>query len=164
MKKIGMVIDKLSDISPAFLKEKGIRFVVLDLDNTLSPYGNFSINGNIRSWIVAAKRLGLDVIVLSNTWYLRALVSRYIARVPVYYMAMKPFPFALWKVLIRYGYAPENTIIIGDQVFTDVLMARLAGTNFVLVKPLSRRDGPHTRLFRLLERTGIAKKVLSDVE
>ncbi len=164
MKKIGMVIDKLSDVSPEFLKDRGIRFVVLDLDNTLSPYGNFSVKEDIRSWVVAAKRLGLDVVVLSNTWYLRALVSRYIAKVPVYYMAMKPFPFALWKVLVRYGYAPENTVVIGDQVFTDVLMARLAGANFVLVRPLSERDGPHTRLFRLLERTGIAKRILSDVE
>ena len=159
-----MVIDKLNDVSPNFLKDKGIRLVVLDLDNTLSPYGNFSVHDDIRHWIANAKRMGLDVVVLSNTWYLRALISRYIVGVPVYYMAIKPFPFALWKILIRYGYAPDNTIVIGDQVFTDILMARLAGTNFALVKPISKKDGPHTRLFRLLERTHIAKKVLSGVE
>ncbi|UZN23199.1 YqeG family HAD IIIA-type phosphatase [bacterium 3DAC] len=164
MKRIGMVIDKLSDISPDLLYEKGIRFVVLDLDNTLSPYGDFNVELEVKEWIVKAKKMNMDIVVLSNTWFLRALISRFIVNVPVYYMALKPSPLALWKVLIRYGYSPDETCVIGDQIFTDVLMARLAGTSFVLVKPLSRRDGPHTKLFRILERSFIAKKILSSVK
>ncbi len=159
-----MVIDKLSDISPVFLYENGIRLIVLDLDNTLSPYGNYTVEHEIKRWIAEAKKLNMDVVVLSNTWYLRALISRFIVKVPVYYMALKPSPFALWKILIRYGYSPDETCVIGDQVFTDVLMARFAGTSFVLVKPLSRHDGPHTKIFRILERSFIAEKIVSSVK
>ncbi len=159
-----MVIDKLSDVSPLYLKDSGIKLIVLDLDNTLSPYGDFYMEKTVLKWIAKAKKISLEVVVVSNTWSLRGLIARLIVKVPLFYMAMKPFPFALWKILTRYGYSPEDVCIIGDQLFTDVLMARLAGASFVLVKPLSSRDGPHTRLFRILEKSFIGKYFLSKIK
>ena len=157
-----MAIDRLSKLDPYLLYKKGIKLVILDLDNTLSPYGNFEVEDELRSWIKSTKMLGIDVVVLSNTWYLRALISRIILRVPIYYMAFKPLPFALWKIIIEHGYSPEEVCVVGDQIFTDILMARIAGSSYVYVKPLSSKDGPHTKIFRLLEKSLLAKVVLRD--
>ncbi|MDB5040494.1 MAG: superfamily, partial [Candidatus Eremiobacteraeota bacterium] len=45
------------------------------------------------------------------------------------------------------------TIVIGDQLFTDVLGARLVGLRAILTKPLVEVDFPLTRVLRFLERT-----------
>jgi len=157
-----MAIDRLSELDPKLLYNEGIKLVVLDLDNTLSPYGSFEVEEELKAWIKSTKMLGIDVVVLSNTWYLRALVSSIIVRVPVYYMALKPLPFALWKIIMKYGYSPEEVCIVGDQIFTDILLARIVGSSYVYVKPLSSKDGPHTRIFRLLEKSFLADVVLGD--
>ena len=157
-----MAIDRLSKLDPHLLYNKGIKLVILDLDNTLSPYGNFEVEDELRLWIKNTRMLGIDVVVLSNTWYLRALVSRIIVGVPVYYMAFKPFPFALWKIIMEHGYSPEEVCVVGDQIFTDILMARIAGSSYIYVKPLSPKDGPHTRMFRLLEKSFLASVVLGN--
>lgn len=155
-----MAIDRLSELDPRLLYNKGIKLVILDLDNTISPYGSFEVEEKLRLWIKSTIMLGIDVVVVSNTWYLRALISRIIVQVPVYYMAFKPFPFALWKIIMEYGYSPEEVCVVGDQVFTDILMARIVGSSYVYVKPLSSKDGPHTRIFRLLEKSFLAKVIL----
>jgi predicted HAD superfamily phosphohydrolase YqeG len=48
--------------------------------------------------------------------------------------------------------APEETAVIGDQVFTDVLGGNLAGAFTILVQPIDRVDLPHTWFLRFLER------------
>ena len=157
-----MAIDRLNELDPKLLYNEGIKLVVLDLDNTLSPYGSFEVEEELKAWIKSTKMLGIDVVVLSNTWYLRALVSSIIVRVPVYYMALKPLPFALWKIIMEYGYSPEEVCVVGDQIFTDILLARIVGSSYVYVKPLSSKDGPHTRIFRLLEKSFLASIVLGN--
>jgi len=157
-----MAIDRLNELDPKLLYNEGIKLVVLDLDNTISPYGSFEVEEELKAWIKSTKMLGIDVVVLSNTWYLRALVSSIIVRVPVYYMALKPLPFALWKIIMEYGYSPEEVCVVGDQIFTDILLARIVGSSYVYVKPLSSKDGPHTRIFRLLEKSFLASIVLGN--
>ena len=41
---------------------------------------------------------------------------------------------------------------MGDQIFTDVLAARLAGIRAALVPPIKDKTDPLTRFKRLLER------------
>ena len=47
--------------------------------------------------------------------------------------------------------APEATVMVGDQVFTDVVAGNLAGVRTVLVRPQSRRDLWYTQVFRVFE-------------
>jgi predicted HAD superfamily phosphohydrolase YqeG len=51
---------------------------------------------------------------------------------------------------------PEATVVVGDQLFRDILGARRAGCSTVLVRPLSARDFPGTALLRPLEAAVIA--------
>ena len=47
---------------------------------------------------------------------------------------------------------PEEVVVIGDQLFTDVLGAKLAGLEVILVDPLVRYDPWNTRPLRWIER------------
>jgi predicted HAD superfamily phosphohydrolase YqeG len=57
------------------------------------------------------------------------------------------------RALRLLGTPRSATIVIGDQLFTDVLGARLVGLRAILTKPLVEVDFPLTRVLRFLERT-----------
>ncbi len=65
---------------------------------------------------------------------------------------MKPAPFALWAACGTMGVPVEQTVLVGDQVFTDVMAANLAGVRPILVDPQSTEELWYTRVFRLFER------------
>jgi predicted HAD superfamily phosphohydrolase YqeG len=64
---------------------------------------------------------------------------------------MKPLPVAYIKALVTIGARREHTAVVGDQIFTDILGARLCVLHSILVEPLSSTDLWYTRIFRLLE-------------
>ena len=64
---------------------------------------------------------------------------------------MKPAPIAVWRALALEGVPAEQTVLIGDQVFTDVVAANLAGVRTILVHPQTRHDLWYTQLLRLVE-------------
>ena len=53
------------------------------------------------------------------------------------------------------GAVPGETVMIGDQVFTDVCAGSLAGVRTILVRPQSRRDLWYTHVFRVFERLAL---------
>ena len=73
--------------------------------------------------------------------------------IPVVPNALKPLPFAFLRALRLLGTPRRATIVIGDQLFTDVLGAKLVGLRTLLTKPLVESDFPLTRVLRFLERT-----------
>jgi hypothetical protein len=92
------------------------------------------------------------VCFVSNNWHdvifdhARALGGDLVAK------AMKPFPFAFLAGARRLGLRARECVVIGDQVFTDVLGGNLVGASTILVRPQSVSDLPHTLLLRRLER------------
>jgi len=157
-----MSIKSLCDVDLELLRRNGIELIVLDLDNTLFPYGEWSLHECIREKL-EQMRSNFDVVALSNTIPMRAQVASAILKIPVISMAMKPLPFALWKVITAKGWCPDCTVVIGDQVFTDGLLGLLTGVRVILLPPLSRRDAPHTKVFRKLESSILAKIIKEKV-
>ena len=109
------------------LAAAGVRLVLLDRDNTCIPRDT----NNYHSTEVAATACELGCPVVDH--------------------AMKPAPFSAWVAMARMGVGPEQTVIVGDQVFTDILAGNLAGVRTILVRPQSRRDLWYTQIFRLGE-------------
>ena len=72
--------------------------------------------------------------------------------VPCIPRARKPLPRGFRRALNILELRADEAIVIGDQLFTDVLGARLAGLEVILVDPLIRRDPWNTRPLRWLER------------
>ena len=93
------------------------------------------------------------MVLVSNNFTERvALVGAQLG-IPVVPNALKPLPFAFLRALRLLGTPRSATIVIGDQLFTDVLGARLVGLRAILTKPLVEVDFPLTRVLRFLERT-----------
>lgn len=141
-----------TDLDPAMLAGEGIRGLILDLDNTIVPWGQTSPTPAVADWISRLREAGLRVCIVSNGFSQRVRAIGRLLGLPVVGWALKPVPFALWRAMAIMGTRARETALVGDQLFTDVLGGNLLGLRTILVEPLSTEEFPTTRLVRWVER------------
>ena len=145
--------DTLPEVSLDLLSEAGIRGIVVDLDNTVCAYRRPELAPGVAEWVSTARQRGFSLVLVSNNFSERVASVGAQLNIPVVPNALKPLPFAFLRALKLLGTPRGATIVIGDQLFTDVLGAKLLGLRAILTKPLVEKDFPLTRVLRFLERT-----------
>jgi hypothetical protein len=145
------MVGAVHELSPQVLGHYGIKAVMLDLDDTLIPVNGNDLSPIFRNWLNALKAQ-MPVIILSNGKPERVKYWAGELDVMGFALAGKPFAFAFKRGLRALGTEAGETVMIGDQLFTDILGAKLAGLKTILVKPLSAGGLPHTRVLRKLEK------------
>ena len=145
-------VDKVTDVSLTELSENGIRVIFVDLDNTLTALGSSKVSEPVRQWIERAKELGFQVVIVSNAG-LRKRVSQVADALGIVGIAAagKPRRFVFRRYLEWKGLKPSQAVMIGDQLFTDILGAKRAGMKAILVEPLTERRFITGRIQRPLE-------------
>lgn len=147
------VVAGVTEIQPESLKQQGIQAVLLDLDNTLVPWQKVDVPEAVRQWIEAMKSAGLRLCLVSNTrrrHRLEILAKELgVAYVP---KAFKPRRYGLRQALEQLQAIPQQAVMIGDQIFTDVWGGNRMGMRTILVLPMARREFIGTKVSRLLER------------
>ncbi len=145
-------VHRLAEVDPADLEALGVRLVLLDRDNTCVPRGEHDPAPDVVAWCERARELGLRLALVSNNWSVAALKTTSAAlEAPVVTFALKPLPFGLWSAMEAAGVPAEQTVLVGDQLFTDGLGSLLANIPVILVDPQSTRDLFYTRWLRPLE-------------
>lgn len=146
--------NSVGDIDFVALRSAGLHALLFDLDNTLTLWGG-ALDPQTASLLAELKSRGFRLAVVSNALpRRRSEVRRQLAMlgIPVIFRARKPLPGAFRRACLLLGARPQEGIVIGDQLFTDVLGAHLAGMHAVLVSPLNPREHWFTRLMRRAER------------
>lgn len=151
------LMESVTRITPEFLAARGLRGLLLDLDNTLVPYHSYAEMPTSARWVEETVDAGIRVALLSNATVRRAEEWRGRLVLEGVGMAGKPNPRAFQRAAERLGLPPYQVGMVGDQVFTDVLGGNLAGLHTILVHPLIDNALPHTRLARQLERRVLAR-------
>ncbi len=145
--------DTLPEVSLDRLAAQGVRGIVVDLDNTVCAYRRPELAPGVAEWVAAARRRGFALVLVSNNFSERVSAVGAQLGIPIVPNALKPLPFAFLRALRLLGTPPGRTVVIGDQLFTDVLGGKLVGCRTVLTRPLVETDFPLTRVLRFLERT-----------
>lgn len=140
------------DIEPARIRARGFESVLLDLDNTLLPRGDDNIPADIRAWCDSLAEHDIRACLVSNNWQGRIQQVAGDLGFELVSKAIKPLPPAFLLGLRRLGATRRKTLMIGDQLFTDVLGATLLGIPTAMVLPLAAHDLPHTLMLRRVER------------
>ncbi len=135
-----------------FLKSIGVCGIILDVDNTLEPYENPLPSDKVLAWLDSLKSAGIKAAIVSNNNGERINLFNSDIRLPAYYKAGKPFKKNLLRAMSDLGTDKSNTVMMGDQILTDVWAARNAGIRAILVPPIKDKRDPFTRFKRLLER------------
>ena len=150
--------DRLSRVSLDELASKGMKGIIVDLDNTLVGYGQEHLADEDAAWIAAAKVRGFKIALVSNNFTGR--VGRISAElgVPAVSSALKPLPGAFSRALRLLGTPKHETVVVGDQLFTDVLGAKFLGLHAILTHPLVANDWYGTRILRFLEKIVLGRR------
>jgi hypothetical protein len=126
--------------------------LLLDLDNTLVPYGDHGEPPPaLQEWLKQLRGAGLSAYLVSNAKPSRVHYWSERLGLPGLGLAAKPW-LGFRRALRRWKLQPAQVAVIGDQLFTDVLGGNLVGAHTVLVSPLSKQELGYTRLVRRLER------------
>ena len=160
--RAGLLADDIYQITGEALERRGIRLLLADLDNTLVPYGVPLPDERLKAWRDDLAAHGVTLFILSNNRHeSRPRIFAEGLEVPYIGHAGKPKTPSFVQAMERMGVTREQTAIIGDQIFTDVLGGNRAGVATILVKPIRLAGNPGRYLryavevpFRLLSRGG----------
>ena len=134
-----------------FFQKLGIKYVFVDLDNTLDSYKQktplphaFELKENL-------KNIGIELIIVSNNTGER--VRKYSKELGVKHWSSlaKPFSFRLTKIMKKLGIKKDEVIMVGDQIVTDISCANGAKIKSILTEKLVPEDQPTTRFNRLFD-------------
>ena len=125
------------EITPEFLGGHGIKLLLLDLDNTLMPYGQSLPSREMILWLKRIRNHSTEVAIFSNSHSKRPETVATELGIDFYDRAKKPFVKKLRKLLSDRALPPERVALAGDQIYTDVFCAKRAGILAIAVKPIS---------------------------
>lgn len=147
----GEYVDSTYSIDFDRLYKEGYRGIIFDIDNTLVPHGA-PADDKACAFFAHLKELGFSCMLLSNNKEPRVKMFHDAVGVPYIYKAGKPKPAGYRRAMEEMGTDLGNTIFVGDQIFTDIYGANLAGIRTILVKPIHPKEEIQIVLKRYLEK------------
>ena len=146
-------VDSICNIDLMKLKKvKNIKGIIIDLDNTLVAWGEKEVSQKNIDWVNEAKKLGLKICIVSNTNSKRVAEFAKIFDVPYHSKYFKPFSIAFNNGLKILDTKKSETVVIGDQIFTDIWGGNRLKLLTILVTPIVKKDSLGTFLHRNLEK------------
>jgi len=134
------------------IKTKKIKGIIVDLDNTLIAWGEKEVSQKNIDWVNEAKKLGLKICIVSNTNSKRVAEFAKIFDVPYHSKYFKPFSIAFNHGLKILDTKKSETVVIGDQIFTDIWGGNRLKLLTILVTPIVKKNFIGTFLHRNLEK------------
>ena len=142
----------IADVTPALLGELGVRAVISDLDNTLALPEDVRPTEAGASWLRDMAAAGIPVTVVSNNYRPRVEAFCRPLGVPFVERCGKPFGRGIRRAMRRMGVKRREVVLVGDQLFTDVLAASWNRIPCILTEPIVLETGQFFRCKRALER------------
>jgi len=148
-----LYVSSLFEINVNDLYKAGIRGILFDLDNTIIPQNADVFSDEVCSWLKEIRSRNLKACIISNNNAKRVSKLAGELDLPAICYAIKPRCKPFRKALELLGTYPEQTAVIGDQIFTDILGGNRLGMFTILVAPMNGKEFWATRLIsRQLEK------------
>ena len=135
-----ILAESIYDIDFFSLKEKGIKGIILDIDNTLVPHTAPTPDGRALELISNLKDMGFSLAIISNGKPDRVKKFTEGFDIPVIWGHIKPKKSGYVLALSSLNVKPNECAAIGDQIFTDVLGANRMGILSVYTTPIIKYE------------------------
>ncbi|WP_313891775.1 YqeG family HAD IIIA-type phosphatase [Psychrobacillus sp.] len=139
-------------ITPETLKNKGVKGIITDLDNTLVEWDRPEATPKLIEWFAAMKEAGIQITIVSNNNEMRVQAFAEPLGIPFISRAKKPLGKAFSQARKEMSFRKEEVVVIGDQLLTDVLGGNIQKLHTILVIPVAKSDGFVTKFNRMVER------------
>jgi len=134
------------------LKERGIKCILFDLDNTIAPLSIKKPNKKIKDLFIKLKNMGFKIIIFSNSGKLRLKPFKEELEVDCAFSCKKPMRKKFDLILKEYKFAISEVVIVGDNIVTDIFGGNNVGITTILVNPISNKEKISTRISRFYEK------------
>lgn len=150
-----IVVETVKDdvLQPDALKERGIRAIITDLDNTLVPWRHYEIAPGVVEWLARLEVAGIKICIASNTIHTERLLQLAdTMKIPFVDRVRKPATGGFYRAMRLMQSSRADTAVFGDQIFTDMLAGNRMGLTTILLRPpLSREEFISTQFVRYME-------------
>lgn len=133
------------------LKASGIKCLVFDLDNTISPITVNVPDKKTKELFVKLKSLGFKCLILSNSGKRRVEPFKNALSIDAGFSSRKPKSDKYLKIMNNYNFNPNQIAVVGDQLLTDVYGANKVGITSILVNQMGAKDFKKSFLNRIIE-------------
>ncbi len=144
--------DKIWDIPISFLQGNNINCLLLDVDNTLTTHDNPTAHHDAVKWLDLVSSAGIKSVIISNNIETRVAPFAENLGVQFVFNAKKPLSKGARQAAKICSADKENMLVIGDQIFTDVLFGKISGIKTVLVTPMELEKTKFFKFKRWLEK------------
>ena len=126
----------ITNVTAGFLEKSGVRFLMIDLDNTIAAYDEHTLTEEVSQWIEEIKAGGIELFIISNSTRTRRVES-YADLIGTSFImqSYKPSPKSILRAMEITGYSSGESALAGDQILTDTLAANRAGVISIIVRP-----------------------------
>ena len=128
------------EISHLKLQNKGIKSLLIDVDGTLLSRQSNIIPSNVKNWIKESKKFFSLYLISNNPSKKRIAKIAKELNLSYKYNASKPRKKVTLSAIKEIGREPKNIAIIGDRIFTDIIVGNRCDIKTIIVKRLNR-DG-----------------------
>ena len=139
------------------LKNKGIKCLLFDLDNTCIPYKHKEVPNKLIKLFDKLTKMNFKVIIFSNSPE-RRLKKLSINNIEYNSSSKKPLSHSFKKIMSKHNLKENEVCIIGDQLITDILGGNIVGIHTCLIDPISNEELFFTKISRKIEKR-IMKKL-----
>ena len=140
------------NVTPDFLLNMGIRALICDIDNTLATYEQPDPPADLIRWCAQMRQAGIQIAFVSNNTEERVSRFNKAFGFPAYPDSGKPSPAKLRLAMEQMGTDVTSTAMLGDQLLTDALAARLCGLFVIIVPPIADKKNLFFRCKRWIEK------------
>lgn len=134
--KVDRYFRSINEITPEILRKDHVSAVISDLDNTLVKHNQMERTEQFNNFVDMLKSMGIGLVLLSNNNEPRVRDFLKDLDVPYISQANKPFLSGYSKALEILKAKKEETVMLGDQVLTDLWGANRSGIRCYLVDPI----------------------------
>lgn len=139
------------DIDFKKMYDKGYRGVIFDIDNTLVMHG-YPADAHAIAFFEKLREIGFSTCLVSNNKRPRVESFAVEVQSEFIFKANKPSTKGYQAAMDKMSTCKDNTLFVGDQLFTDVYGANRTGLYSILVKPIDPHEEIQIILKRYLER------------
>lgn len=139
------------DLNIERLKQRGIKVLVCDIDNTLVAHDIKTPDEDVKAFIQRVKDAGMQVVLVSNNVKERVDLFAKDLHVKTYPFARKPLKGTYRKMMQDSGCGKQEIAVLGDQLLTDMLGANRIGFYTILTNPVAKKDLTCTKINRVFE-------------
>jgi len=134
------------------LYKKGVRCILFDLDNTITPPHVKKPTKRLKRLFDELKDKGFKLIIISNSPKHRIEPFKRELNVDACAFSLKPTKNKYTRIMEKYKYKSTELAAIGDQLLTDIHGANKLDITSILVNPLTDHDYTITFINRLFEK------------